>query len=136
DSQAAPVAPVEGEEAPPADEGGAAAGAGSDGGADPDLVTAVRIVVPGSQDADVSVSVAPEEGTDGTGTTFTLQADAGRTIDVPVSALPDGRYSVTVQSSAPVTAAVRSVSGAAESGATDFAWLPSAGALSRDALVS
>ncbi|OUE08327.1 hypothetical protein CMsap09_05210 [Clavibacter michiganensis] len=55
---------------------------------------------------------------------------------MPVTDLPDGRYAVTVQSSVPVTAAVRSVSGAAESGATDFAWLPSAEALTRDALVS
>jgi hypothetical protein len=136
DSQAAAVAPVEGEEQPAADEGGSAPGAGSDPGTDPDRETAVRIVVPGSEDADVSVSVAPEEGTDGTGTTFTVQADAGRTIDVPVADLPDGRYSVTVQSSVPVTAAVRSVSGAAEGGATDFAWVPSAEALTRDALVS
>ncbi|RII97395.1 hypothetical protein DZF97_17140, partial [Clavibacter nebraskensis] len=136
DSQAALVAPVDGADAPAAAEGGSALGAGSDPGTDPDRGTGVRIVVPGSDDADVSVSVAPEEGTDGTGTTFTVQADAGRTIDVPVADLPDGRYSVTVQSSVPVTAAVRSVSGAAESGATDFAWLPSAEALTRDALVS
>lgn len=136
DSSSAPVAPVEGEEAPADGEGGSAPGAGSDPGTDPDRETAVRIVVPGSDDADVSVSVAPEDGTDGTGTTFTVQADAGRTTDVPVSDLPDGRYSVTVQSSVPVTGAVRSVSGAAESGATDFAWLPSAEALTRDALVS
>jgi hypothetical protein len=138
DSQAAPAAPAapaEGEGAP-ADDGGSAPGAGSDPGTDPDRETAVRILVPGSDDADVSVSVAPEDGTDGTGTTFTVQADAGRTTDLPVADLPDGRYSVTVQSSVPVTAAVRSVSGAAEGGATDFAWLPSAEPLTRDALVS
>lgn len=138
DSQSAPAAPAapgEGEGAP-AEDGGSAPGAGSDPGTDPDRETAVRILVPGSEDADVSVSVAPEEGTDGTGTTFTVQADAGRTTDLPVADLPDGRYSVTVQSSVPVTAAVRSVSGAAEGGATDFAWLPSAEPLTRDALVS
>ncbi|QIS38742.1 DUF5719 family protein [Clavibacter capsici] len=134
---AAPAAPAEGEgEGAPAEDGGSAPGAGSDPGTDPDRETAVRILVPGSEDADVSVSVAPEEGTDGTGTTFTVQADAGRTTDLPVADLPDGRYSVTVQSSVPVTAAVRSVSGAAEGGATDFAWLPSAEPLTRDALVS
>jgi hypothetical protein len=137
DSQSAPAAPVEGEGAPAEGEGeGSAPGAGSDPGTDPDRETAVRILVPGSEDADVSVSVAPEDGTDGTGTTFTVQADAGRTTDLPVADLADGRYSVTVQSSVPVTAAVRSVSGAAEGGATDFAWLPSAEPLTRDALVS
>ncbi|WP_317230000.1 DUF5719 family protein [Clavibacter sp. MX14-G9D] len=136
DSASAPAPPVEGEEAPAADDGGSAPGAGSDPGTDPDRETAVRILVPGTEDADVSVSVAPEDGTDGTGTTFTVQADAGRTLDVPVTDLPDGRYAVSVQSSVPVTAAVRSVSGAAEGGATDFAWLPSAEALTRDALVS
>ncbi|WP_445443595.1 DUF5719 family protein [Clavibacter sp. km1a] len=135
DSQSAPVAPVEGEAAP-AEDGGSAPGAGSDPGTDPDRETAVRVLVPGTEDADVSVSIAPEDGTDGTGTTFTVQVDAGRTTDLPVADLPDGRYAVTVQSSVPVTAAVRSVSGAAEGGATDFAWLPSAEPLTRDALVS
>ncbi|MBF4623616.1 DUF5719 family protein [Clavibacter sp. VKM Ac-2872] len=136
DSQAAPVAPVDGQDAAADDEGGSAPGTGSDAGPEPDRTTAVRILAPGTEDADVSVSVTPEEGTDGTGTTFTVQVDAGRTVDVPVADLTDGRYAVTVQSSVPVTAAVRSVSGAAESGATDFAWLPSAEALTRDALVS
>jgi len=137
DSQAAaPPAPAEGEAPADGGDGGQGSGPGADVGTDPDRETAVRILVPGSADADLSVSVAPEDGTDGTGTTFTVQADAGRVTDFPVTALGDGRYAVTVQSSVPVAAAVRSVSGAAESGATDFAWLPSAGALTRDALVS
>jgi hypothetical protein len=137
DSRSAAVPPAEGGGDGAAAEGeGSAPGAGSDPGTDPDRETAVRILVPGSDDADVSVSVAPEDGTDGTGTTFTVQADAGRTTELPVADLPDGRYSVTVQSSVPVTAAMRSVSGAAEGGATDFAWLPSAEPLTRDALVS
>jgi hypothetical protein len=135
DSQdAAAPPPVEGEEAPAEAEGGSAPGA--DAGTDPDRETAVRIAVPGDDDADLSVSVAPEAGTDGTGTTFTVQADAGRVTDFPVADLPDGRYAVTVQSSVPVAAAVRSVSGAAEGGATDFAWLAATDRLTRDALVA
>ncbi|MBM7025612.1 DUF5719 family protein [Clavibacter zhangzhiyongii] len=137
DTQAAAApAPAEGEQAAGDDASGSAPGAGADVGTDPDRETAVRILVPGTTDADVSVSIAPEDGTDGTGTTFTVQADAGSTTDLPVADLPDGRYSVTVQSSVPVTGAVRSVSGAAEGGATDFAWVPSADPLTRDALVS
>ena len=66
----------------------------------------------------------------------TVEADGGRVTDFPVSGLTDGRYAVTVQSSVPVAAAVRTVSGAAEGGATDFAWLPASGTLTRDALVS
>ncbi|KZC94991.1 MULTISPECIES: DUF5719 family protein [Clavibacter] len=130
---AAPAAAAAGET--PA-EGAAGSGPGADVGTDPERETAVRVLVPGSEDADVSVSVAPEDGTTGTGTTFTVEADAGRVTDFPVTGLTDGRYAVTVQSSVPVAAAVRSMSGAAESGATDFAWLPAAGALTRDALVS
>jgi len=132
DTQAAPQPAQEDGEAPPA----GAEGGGSDAAPDPELGTTVRILVPGADDADLSVSVAPEDGTDGTGTTFTVQADAGRVTDFPVAGLTDGRYAVTVQSSVPVAAAARTVSGAAESGATDFAWLPASGALTRDALVS
>ncbi|OUE26358.1 hypothetical protein BFL36_03905 [Clavibacter michiganensis] len=140
DSQSAPQpAPAEGEapaEGTDGADGAAGSGPGADVGTDPDRSTAVRILVPGSDDADVSVSVAPEDGTDGTGTTFTVEADGGRVTDFPVSGLTDGRYAVTVQSSVPVAAAARSVSGAAEGGTTDFAWLPASGALTRDALVS
>ncbi|MFD2339546.1 hypothetical protein FGG90_00975 [Clavibacter tessellarius] len=133
---AAQPAPAEGEAPAEGTDGAAGSGPGADVGTDPDRSTAVRILVPGSDDADVSVSVAPEDGTDGTGTTFTVEADGGRVTDFPVSGLTDGRYAVTVQSSVPVAAAVRTVSGAAEGGATDFAWLPASGALTRDALVS
>jgi len=137
DSQAAAQpAPAEGEAPAEGTDGAAGSGPGADVGTDPDRSTAVRILVPGSDDADVSVSVAPEDGTDGTGTTFTVEADGGRVTDFPVSGLTDGRYAVTVQSSVPVAAAVRTVSGAAEGGATDFAWLPASGTLTRDALVS
>ncbi|MFT7710305.1 DUF5719 family protein [Clavibacter tessellarius] len=133
---AAQPAPAEGEAPAEGTDGAAGSGPGADVGTDPDRSTAVRILVPGSDDADVSVSVAPEDGTDGTGTTFTVEADGGRVTDFPVSGLTDGRYAVTVQSSVPVAAAVRTVSGAAEGGATDFAWLPASGTLTRDALVS
>lgn len=133
---AAQPAPAEGEAPAEGTDGAAGSGPGADVGTDPDRSTAVRILVPGADDADVSVSVAPEDGTDGTGTTFTVEADGGRVTDFPVSGLTDGRYAVTVQSSVPVAAAVRTVSGAAEGGATDFAWLPASGTLTRDALVS
>ncbi|WP_414171162.1 DUF5719 family protein [Clavibacter tessellarius] len=98
---AAQPAPAEGEAPAEGTDGAAGSGPGADVGTDPDRSTAVRILVPGSDDADVSVSVAPEDGTDGTGTTFTVEADGGRVTDFPVSGLTDGRYAVTVQSLGP-----------------------------------
>lgn len=88
-----------------------------------DLRTTLRFFAPGKGTVAVTVSVVPEDGQE-TGTSFAIDVDAGRVMDVPIDELATGSYTVRVSSNAPLTAAAR-VSSAAGS-ANDFAWIPAA----------
>ena len=102
-------------------------------GGDPqfdDVETAVRVFAPGEGEVSLTVSVRPEDGSD-TGTSFTLQVDAGRVTDIPVQQLATGSYTVAIESDAPIVASARVTSAVGER--TDVAWLPAAALLNGSA---
>lgn len=98
-----------------------------------DLATVLRVYVPGSEPADATIRVIPEDGV-GTGTSFAFTFDPGVVSDVPIPELADGNYTVRVESTVPLTAAARVSAAAGE--VTDFAWLASAPVLSEVAQVT
>lgn len=94
---------------------------------------AVRILVPGDTDADVTIGVVGEQGTDA-GTSYAQTVKAGNVAEIPLQNLKDGSYTVTVNSSVPVVVAARtSVIGAT---ARDFAWFVSSAPLGDDLLAA
>jgi hypothetical protein len=80
---------------------------------------AVRVFVPGTDDADVTVGAVGENGT-AAGSSYAATVKAGVVTEIPLDGLKDGNYTVTVNSSTPVVAAARTsvTSGKAD----DFAW--------------
>lgn len=83
---------------------------------------AVRIFVPGSTDADITVGAVGENGT-AAGNSYAQTVKAGVVAEIPLDHLKDGNYTVTVRSSVPVVAAARtSVAGAKSQ---DFTWFGS-----------
>jgi hypothetical protein len=102
-----------------------------------DLKTVVRLYAPGDAAAQTTVRIVPE-GEATTGASFELVLDAGVVTDVPIEGLLDGSYAVVIESSAPIVAAVRASTVAAEKvgsvpeGASDLAWFSAATVLSDD----
>lgn len=87
---------------------------------------AVRILVPGDKDAQVTIGAVGENGT-AAGNSYAQTIKAGNVAEVPLDNLKDGSYTVTVRSSVPVVAAARtSVIG---SKTRDFAWFVSSQAM-------
>ena len=87
--------------------------------------TALRVVVPGDQDAVVKVSVLNRDGlVPLTGETV-LSVPAGAVGELPIAGLADGTYTVALRSDVPVVASAfsRIGTGAAPG---DFAWSPAA----------
>jgi hypothetical protein len=84
-----------------------------------DLQAAVRVFVPGTADAQLSVTVTDEKA-GSQPVVYTLTAPAGTVSEQPLRDLPDGQYSVTVQSSVPIVTAART--SVIANGALDFAW--------------
>lgn len=81
----------------------------------------VRLYAPGSTGTTATVTLRDASGTELEPVEVNLEA--GRVIDVPLGFAPAGRYSVTVESEAPVVGAVRS---SLATGDVDFGWyLPS-----------
>ncbi|ROQ36625.1 hypothetical protein EDF46_3168 [Frondihabitans sp. PhB188] len=95
-----------------------------------DLVTALRVFVPGDANADLSIQLRTA---DGTGATFTETAEAGQVDDIPLDGLKTGTYTATVQSSQPIVAGVRS-STIGAGGVTDLSWAAAAPALDGETL--
>jgi hypothetical protein len=93
------------------------------GAAFDDLRTTLRVFAPGEGSVSLTINVVPEDG-QSTGTSFALDIDAGRVVDVPLEELETGSYTVQVSSTAPVLAAARVASAAGEP--NDFAWLAAA----------
>ncbi|GAB3585280.1 hypothetical protein GCM10027406_33280 [Leifsonia lichenia] len=82
---------------------------------------AVRVFVPGDQDADITVGAVGENGT-AVGNSYAQTVKAGVVAEIPLDHLKDGNYTVTVRSSVPVVAAARtSVAGAKSQDFTCFA---------------
>jgi hypothetical protein len=83
---------------------------------------AVRVFVPGTQDAEITVGAVGENGT-AAGNSYAQTIKAGTVGEIPLDHLKDGYYTVTVRSSVPVVAAARtSVVG---SKTRDFSWFVS-----------
>lgn len=90
-----------------------------------DFAPVLRVLVPGDEAADITVSLLPDAG--GTGAALTATVDAGAVLDIALSELADGDYSVVVDSSEPVVAAART--SVATSAGVDSAWFTAAPAL-------
>ena len=106
-----------------------------------DLATALRVFVPGDDPAQATVRIVPEDpGL--TGASFELTLDPGVVTDVPIEGLADGAYTVQVESTVAISAAVRASTVAAvkagktPAGASDVAWFGSATALTDSAFAS
>lgn len=84
------------------------AGQDSEGGqVTSDLAPAVRVLIPGQTDADVTVTVIGQ-----TGEPYVIKTKltAGRTLQLPFLGVPDGIYTAIVTSAVPVVAAARTIS--------------------------
>ncbi len=116
-----------------------------------DLPTTLRLYVPGEVGAAATVRIIPEgdstTGGSSTGASFQLVVQPGVVTDVPIESLVDGSYSVIVETSVPVIAAVRastvaadkspgSSAGASSAGASDVAWFAGATPLGDAAFTS
>lgn len=86
-----------------------------------DLTTLLRAFVPGGSDANLNIQLRTVKGT---GATFSVSARSGQVTDVPLDGLPDGQYTASISSSAPIVAGVRSSS--VSGSAIDLAWTGSA----------
>lgn len=118
---------------PDAGEDPVAAGPDESTGSDTD--TALRVFVPGDEDALLTVGVAAEDGGNG-GTSFELEVSAGQVTDITFDELEEGLYTVSIESTAPVVASARSSTGGGGAG-VDFSWFVApAGALTDDTLVA
>ncbi|HWH26746.1 MAG TPA: DUF5719 family protein [Pseudolysinimonas sp.] len=120
-----------------------------------DAVSAVRVGVPGTADAHVTVTVKSSDPTIES-TSFTTKVSAGSVDELPLDSgthtetdaisLPDGLYTVTVTSDVPVVAGVRTTTatdvgdspeGEPEAApASDFAWYPAVAPLDGDTLIA
>jgi hypothetical protein len=110
------------------------AGAAS-GAADSDDagVPALRVMPVGDKDAKLSIGARPESGSAG-GQAVSVTVSHGMVSEVPLDKLGKGTFTVTVDSSAPVVAAVRSSATDAKAG-TDFAWYAAADRLTGAAAI-
>ena len=98
-----------------------------------DLGTIVRVFVPGAVDADATIRVlSAEDGVASSG--FDLTLAAGVVTDVPIDELPDGSYTVVVETSVPTVTAVRAST--INGDASDLAWFAAGDALTDSAFVS
>ncbi|MBF4574421.1 hypothetical protein ITJ64_18070 [Herbiconiux sp. VKM Ac-1786] len=84
-----------------------------------DLQSVLRMVVPGADPASVTIRVA-EERTGGTETEYQVGLTPGVVTEFPLQDIPDGLYSVTIDSDQPVVAGARTST--IVNGKTDFAW--------------
>ena len=116
-----------------------------------DLPTTLRLFVPGEVEAAATVRIIPEAvsstddsstGGSTAGASFQLVVQPAVVTEVPIESLVDGSYSVIVETSVPVIAAVRVSTVAADespgssAGASDVAWFASATPLGDAAFTS
>ncbi|OIH96447.1 DUF5719 family protein [Curtobacterium sp. MCBA15_001] len=87
-----------------------------------DAAPVVRIFVPGTRAARVTLGITTS---DGGGTTVNTTAEPGVVTDVALDDFPDGRYSFTVSSTEPVVTGARTTT-PTEGDATDVGWFASA----------
>lgn len=90
---------------------------------------------PAVPDPAVPDPVVPAAGNLGGTPTFTVSLEPGVVLDLPIQGLADGVYTVSVTSSAPVTASAR-VNTITPAGLSDLAWVASGEALGATSLVA
>ena len=93
-----------------------------------DFSPVLRVLAPGDEGAELTVSILPDPG--GEGAALTASVDAGAVLDISLSELGDGDYSVVIDATAPIVAAART--SAASGSGVDSAWFTGAPALSAD----
>lgn len=103
------------------------------GAAYDDVTTTLRLFAPGEEAGSATVNVVPEGGV-GTGASFTLDLQGGIVVDRPLDEVGTGTYTVTIDATVPLVAAVRATSAAGP--ATDFAWSTAAPELQDTAQVT
>lgn len=89
-----------------------------------DVVAALRFLVPGDTDAAVTITLDPHG--DGESQVVTATITAGSTLDIPLSDLEEGDWSITIESEQPLVAAARVGFHDTQSGITDIAWASAA----------
>ena len=94
---------------------------------------AVRLFVPGTQAARVTVGAVGETGT-AAGNSYATTVKPGVAVELPLDGLKDGSYTVTVRSNVPIVAAARTsvVAGSVR----DFAWFVSSPAMAKKFLAA
>ncbi|MCS5508029.1 DUF5719 family protein [Curtobacterium flaccumfaciens pv. flaccumfaciens] len=97
-----------------------------------DAAPVVRLFVPGERSARVTLGITTA---DGGGTTVNATAEPGVVTDVPLDDFPDGRYSFTITSTAPIVAGARTTTPTDGDG-TDLGWFASAEPLGERAITS
>jgi hypothetical protein len=90
-----------------------------------DAAPIVRLFVPGSKAARVTLGITTA---DGGGSTVNATAEPGVVTDVALDDFPDGRYSFTVTSTEPLVAGARTTT-PTEDGRSDLGWFASAAPL-------
>jgi hypothetical protein len=108
------------------------ASSAEDGNAD--LLPVLRLLAPGTESVKTRVTVSPETGT-AKPTTINVTLSPETVNEVSLGAFPDGTYSITVDSDAPVVAGARA-STIGTTGAIDLAWFSSAALSAKKALVA
>ena len=96
-------------------------------------VPVLRVLPIGSKDAKLTIGVKADSGKGG-GTAMTATASAGVVSEIPLDKVGAGTYTVTVDSSVPVVAAVHTSTVDPKAG-TDFAWYPAASPLTGAAAI-
>ncbi len=97
-----------------------------------DLAGVLRLFVPGTTATRATISIVAENGSTN-GSSFQLDLDAGRVIDLAIGDIPNGAYTVKVAAGQPIVAAVRI--SAVSTQRNDFAWMGASMPLSADTLL-
>jgi hypothetical protein len=95
-----------------------------------DAAPIVRVFVPGTEAARMTLSITTAEGG---GTAVSATAEPGVVTDVPLDDFPNGIYSMSIASTVPVVAGARTTTPTA-GGRSDLAWFASAPTLTRSTL--
>ena len=98
-----------------------------------DALAAIRVFVPGTEPAEVTIEFASEQGGD-VPEPLTYDFEGGIVSEVTLSNLPTGSYAVSISSDLPVVAAARTTAAAGE--LTDFAWFGASGPLTDDTAIA
>jgi hypothetical protein len=102
-----------------------------------DLAPALRFLVPGTDQANVQISIVPESGA-GKAVVNKMTLEASKVTELSLGSFDEGSYTVTIRSDVPIVAAARTsrFGDAAGSSDTDFAWFAAAQIVKKEALVA